>query len=79
MSPVLSRTRTVPQAPGAVRVEVTDDNGATKVAYALVHKVHPEAGPFRWRVSDGRVGQSPLFVGAVVASAHAIDESEATL
>lgn len=78
MSPLLSRTRTAPNA-GGILVEVTDGAGATKRAYAMVHKLHPDYGPYRWHVSDGRIGQSPLFVGAVLASAHAIDESEATL
>lgn len=77
MTPLLKRVRTSP-APAGVMVEVVTETGRKKADYGLIEKVS-DAGPFRWLTSNGRRGDAPLFVGAVIASAHAIDESEATI
>lgn len=72
---ILARTSTTRSAAGIV-VRVTHPRGHTIAATAVVHKV-ADVGPFRWKLSNQeRGGDSPLFIAAVVAAAHAIDESE---
>lgn len=72
---ILQRTRTTRSAAGVV-VRVTHPAGHAIAATAVVRKV-ADAGPFRWNLSTREVGgDAPLFIAAVIAAAHAIDESE---
>ena len=74
---IRERTQTSPHPRGGVLVQVTSPAGPTIPTVATVRKV-TELGPFRWQLhSLNRGGDSPLFVAAIIAAAHAIDESEA--
>lgn len=64
---------------GAMLVEVFDPTGRLRHHTGTVRKVHPDYGPFRWHVSTGHAGDSPLYLAAAIAVAHIIDESEAPL
>jgi hypothetical protein len=71
------RIRTT-QHGGGMLVEILDPRGELRRHTGTVRKVHPDYGPFRWH-AVGQSGDAPLYIAAVLAAAHIIDESEPTL